>query len=60
MLSVVIFWFNKSVILNDKYKIYELNPARALIRGVVCGIRVEDIEESTMQEIRYLLNSLQK
>ncbi len=31
-----------------------LNPARALIKGVVCGIRVEDIEEPTMQEIRYL------
>ena len=32
----------------------ELNPSRALIKGVVCGIRVEDIEEPTMQEIRYL------
>ena len=31
-----------------------LNPARALITGVVCGIRVEDIEEPTMREIRYL------
>ena len=31
-----------------------LNPARALIRGVVCGVRVEDITEPTMQEIRYL------
>lgn len=30
------------------------NPSRALIKGVVCGIRVEDIEEPTMQEIRYL------
>ncbi len=32
----------------------QLNPSRALIKGVVCGIRVEDIEESTMREIRYL------
>lgn len=32
----------------------QLNPLRALIQGVVCGVRVEDIEESTMQEIRYL------
>jgi hypothetical protein len=32
----------------------KLNPSRALIKGVVCGIRVEDIEEPTMQEIRYL------
>jgi hypothetical protein len=31
-----------------------LNPSRALINGVVCGIRVEDIEEPTMREIRYL------
>jgi hypothetical protein len=32
----------------------QLNPARALIKGVVCGVRVEDIEEPTMREIRYL------
>jgi hypothetical protein len=32
----------------------EMNPSRALITGVVCGIRVEDIEEPTMREIRYL------
>jgi len=31
-----------------------LNPSRALIKGVVCGVRVETIEEPTMQEIRYL------
>ena len=32
----------------------ELNENRRLIRGVVCGVRVEDIEESLMREIRYL------
>ncbi|EGQ27523.1 MULTISPECIES: DUF2200 domain-containing protein [Sporosarcina] len=32
----------------------QLNPARALIKGVICGIRVEEIEEPIMQEIRYL------
>lgn len=32
----------------------QLNPSRTLIKGVVCGVRVEDIEESTMREIRYL------
>ena len=32
----------------------KLNPSRSLIKGVVCGIRVEDIEEPTMREIRYL------
>ncbi len=31
-----------------------LNPNRSLIKGVVCGVRVEDIEEPTMREIRYL------
>lgn len=30
------------------------NPARAAITGVVCGVRVEEIEEPTMREIRYL------
>lgn len=31
-----------------------LNPDRKLITGVVCGVRVENIEEPLMQEIRYL------
>jgi hypothetical protein len=31
-----------------------MNPARSLITGVVCGVRVEDIEEPLMREIRYL------
>lgn len=31
-----------------------MNPSRTLIKGVVCGVRVEDIEEPTMREIRYL------
>ncbi len=32
----------------------QLNPSRQLIKGVICGVRVEDIEEPIMQEIRYL------
>lgn len=32
----------------------QLNPSRALIKGVICGVRVEDIQEPTMQGIRYL------
>lgn len=32
----------------------KLNPSRTLIKGVVCGVRVEEMEESTMKEIRYL------
>ena len=31
-----------------------LNPSRTLIKGVVCGVRVEDVQEPTMREIRYL------
>ena len=31
-----------------------LNPARALIRGIVCGVRVEDIKDPLMREVRYL------
>ena len=30
------------------------NPNRALICGVVCGVRVEDVEDSLMWEVRYL------
>ena len=32
----------------------QMNPSRSLITGVVCGVRVEDIQEPTMREIRYL------
>ncbi len=32
----------------------KLNPARALITGVICGIRVETIEDPLMRELRYL------
>ena len=31
-----------------------LNPARAQIKGVVCGVRVEEVAEPLMREIRYL------
>ena len=30
------------------------DPSRSLITGVVCGVRVEEIEEPMMREIRYL------
>ncbi|MCF8020796.1 MAG: DUF2200 domain-containing protein [Vallitaleaceae bacterium] len=32
----------------------QMNPLRHLIKGVICGIRVENIEEPLMQEIRYM------
>lgn len=31
-----------------------MNPSRDLIKGVICGVRVEEIEEPIMREIRYL------
>ena len=31
-----------------------LNPDRARIKGVVCGVRVEDIDDALMRELRYL------
>ena len=31
-----------------------LNPARTLVKGVICGARIEEIAEPTMREIRYL------
>ncbi len=32
----------------------EMNPNRLLIQGVVCGVRVEEVEEDLMRELRYL------
>lgn len=32
----------------------KLNPARSLVAGVICGVRVEEIEEPLMQNIRYM------
>lgn len=32
----------------------KLNPSRALITGTICGVRIEEIEEPTMREIRYM------
>lgn len=32
----------------------KMNPNRNLITGVVCGVRVEDVEDPLMREVRYL------
>lgn len=32
----------------------KLNPARSLIKGVICGVRVEEIEDPLMKEARYM------
>ena len=61
--SAVISWLTgysgedimKAVNESVNYKeFFELNPNRKLIKGLICGIRVEDIEDPLMQEIRYL------
>ena len=31
-----------------------LNPSRSLIKGKVCGVQVEDIQDPVMREVRYL------
>jgi hypothetical protein len=31
-----------------------MNPLRAAIKGMICGVRIEEIQETTMREIRYL------
>ncbi len=32
----------------------QLNPSRSLITGTICGVKIEEIKEDTMREIRYL------
>lgn len=44
----------KKTNLETFYAKARMNPSRRLITGVICGMRVEDIQEKTMQEIRYL------
>lgn len=47
--------FDKKITFEDFFKrAPRMNPNRSLITGVVCGVRVEDIEHPTMREIRYL------
>lgn len=40
--------------LETFYAQARMNPARRLITGVICGVRVEEIKDPIMQEIRYL------
>jgi hypothetical protein len=44
----------KEVDFKAFFKEAKLNPKRKFIKGVVCGVRVEDVEEKLMREIRYL------
>jgi hypothetical protein len=38
----------------DLFTVARLNPHSSLITGVVCGVRVEDVDDPLMQKIRYL------
>jgi len=40
--------------LEDFFAAAKLNPNVALITGVICGVRVEEIEDPLMQKIRYM------
>ncbi|WP_029145232.1 DUF2200 domain-containing protein [Microbacterium luticocti] len=40
--------------LEEFFAAADLNPNASLITGVVCGVRVEDIDDPLMQKIRYL------
>ena len=40
--------------LEDLFADASLNPNASSITGVICGIRVEDIEDPLMQKIRYM------
>lgn len=40
--------------LAEFFEVAPLNPNAALITGMICGVRVEDIEDPLMQKIRYL------
>ena len=44
----------KKTNFEDFFAKAKLNPRRSLITGVVCGVRVEAVEEPLMREIRYL------
>ncbi len=45
----------KGTSFEDFYlKATKANPKRKLIKGVICGVRIEDIKDRVMKEIRYL------
>ncbi|HKX24162.1 MAG TPA: DUF2200 domain-containing protein [Candidatus Saccharimonadales bacterium] len=44
----------KQVTLETFFAEAKPNPSRRLITGMICGVRVEEIEEPLMQEIRYM------
>lgn len=45
---------DKGTTFEDFFADSQLNPNASLITGVVCGVRVEDIDDPLMRKIRYL------
>jgi hypothetical protein len=45
---------SKGTTFEDFYATPKMNQKRSLIKGVVCGVRIEEIDERVMREIRYL------
>jgi len=45
---------NEQTTLEDFFADADLNPNASLITGVICGVRVQEIEDPLMQRIRYL------
>ncbi len=45
---------DKGTTFEDFYTNPKMNPKRKLITGVVCGVRIEEIKDRVMREIRYL------
>src|SRR3954468_17458702 len=43
----------KGTTFEDFYTNPKMNPKRKLITGVVCGVRIEEIKDRVMREIRY-------
>jgi hypothetical protein len=44
----------KGTTFEDFYATPKMNPKRKLIKGMICGVRIEEIKDRTMREIRYL------
>lgn len=44
----------KKITFEEFFKKAKLNPVRKLITGVICGVRIEEIKDPLMREVRYL------
>jgi hypothetical protein len=44
----------KGTSFEEFYTQPKMNPRRKLIKGVICGVRIEEIKDKVMREIRYL------